>query len=244
MNAITELTGQTIGELVSKDYRKADVFKAYGIDFCCGGRSSVKEACLRKGINYEELKAALLEIENTSMKAENYDDWELDVLIDHIINKHHKYVNQSLPLLLEYATKVAHVHGEHNPENIKIAELLHELASELQCHLYKEEQILFPYVKELVNCKRTNGHMKVAAFGTVKDPINMMELEHDIAGDLMKTIRLLSFNYTPPLHACSTYMILYSKLEEFENDLHTHIHLENNILFPKADLLEKELTEM
>lgn len=241
MNTLSELNELTIGELVAKDYRKADVFKKYGIDFCCGGKISVQQVCTNKGIDFEKLKSALLAVEQVDNTVENYDKWELDFLADYIVNKHHNYVNESLPVMLEYAQKVARVHGDHNPENIKILHVFQELASELSTHLLKEERILFPYIKELVKSKKENAAPNIPHFGTVKNPINMMEVEHDAAGDLAKQIKELSNDYTPPEYACNTYRVLYAKLEEFENDLHKHIHLENNILFPKAALLEQEL---
>ncbi|POY35166.1 iron-sulfur cluster repair di-iron protein [Solitalea longa] len=232
----------TIGELVAKDFRKAEVFKKFGIDFCCGGKKSVKQVCTDKGIDYNELETALKNIEKTETQSENFDKWSLDFLAEYIINKHHTYVKESSPLLLEFAEKVARVHGAHHPENIEIFEKVQALTCEMGTHMLKEERVLFPYIQGLAKLQKEGKAASPPTFGTVQNPVNMMEMEHDSAGDLMKAIRELSNNYTPPAEACNTYRVLYAKLEEFENDLHRHIHLENNLLFPKAIELEKELT--
>ncbi|MCO4293941.1 iron-sulfur cluster repair di-iron protein [Solitalea sp. MAHUQ-68] len=231
----------TVGELVAKDFRKAEVFKKFGIDFCCGGKKSVKQVCSEKGVNYDELQTALNATESIGTKAENYDQWSVEFLVDYIVNKHHTYVKDSLPVMLEFAQKVARVHGANHPENIEIAENVHALAAELNMHLMKEERVLFPYIQQLGKLKRENKQAGTPTFGTVKNPVNMMEMEHDSAGELMQAISKLSNNYTPPADACTTYRVLYAKLKEFEDDLHNHIHLENNILFPKAIELEAEL---
>jgi len=230
----------SIGELVAKDLRKAEVFKKFNIDFCCGGKKTLSQVCNDKQINIKDIESDLEKLDSTSESvSQNYNEWSLDFLVDFIINTHHKYVKNSLPILLEYTAKVAKVHGKEHLEVVAIYDLFKEASDELNLHMMKEETILFPYIKQLVNEK--NSVNEGCSFGTVKNPIRMMEHEHDVVGNIFKTIRGLSNDYTPPVDACTTYKLSYKKLEEFENDLHQHIHLENNILFPKSIKLESEL---
>ena len=230
----------SIGELVAKDLRKAEVFKKFNIDFCCGGKKTLSQVCNDKQINIKDVESELEKLDSTSESvSQNYNEWSLDFLVDFIINTHHKYVKNSLPILLEYTAKVAKVHGKEHLEVVAIYDLFKEASDELNLHMMKEETILFPYIKQLVNEK--NSVNEGCSFGTVKNPIRMMEHEHDVVGNIFKTIRELSNDYTPPEDACTTYKLSYKKLEEFENDLHQHIHLENNILFPKSIKLESEL---
>ncbi len=235
-------TNATIGEIVSQDYRTAQVFKKFGLDFCCGGKKSIETACNEKGINTAELNEALEALDKEQKESlQDFNVMELDKLIDHIINTHHVYVKESLPLLDEFSVKVVRVHGDANPEVVKIADHYHAVANELRMHMHKEEAILFPFIGQIAVAKRNNETLSPPMFGTVRNPIRMMESEHDSAGDAMAAIKELSNNYAPPAHACNTYRVLFAKLQEFENDLHQHIHLENNILFPKAIKLEEEL---
>ncbi len=232
----------TIGELVTEDFRKAEVFSKYGLDFCCGGGKSLKEACEEKGINEKEVESALAQVESQAKnRQQDFNSWELDFLVDYIINIHHKYVKESVNMLYEFSDKVANVHGENHPEVIKIAGLFETIANELDVHMQKEENILFPYIKQLAIAKRENTGMEPSPFGSVENPIKMMETDHVAVGSSMDEINSLSNSFTPPEDACSSYRALYSKLKEFEQDLHQHIHLENNILFPKSIRLEKEL---
>ncbi|WP_017257730.1 iron-sulfur cluster repair di-iron protein [Pedobacter arcticus] len=233
---------ETIGEMVTKDFRKAQVFKNFGIDFCCGGKKTLKEVCDRKGID-----ATLVETELSAFKEEentyfDFDTWELDFLVDYIINTHHKYVKESLPFMVELSNKVATVHGGSHPELVEISKIFSLLAKDFKLHLLKEENILFPYIKELVQAKKTSQSLSLAPFGKVDTPTQMMETEHEKAGEDMQVIRELSNNFELPSGgACSSYQILFKKFVEFENDLFNHVHLENNILFPKAIALEKEI---
>jgi regulator of cell morphogenesis and NO signaling len=233
---------KTIGELVASDYRKAEIFRKFGLDFCCGGHKSLKEACENKGINVLEVEKALEEVEKTPVNhQQDFNKWDLDFLADYIINTHHRYVNDSLPLLYEFSNKVATVHGNSHPEVIEIARYFEGVAEELKMHMHKEEMILFPYIKQLTVAEKTGENIAMPGFGTIKNPINMMEAEHTAVGNDYEKIRELSNNYTPPQDACSSYRVLFAKLEEFEKDLHQHIHLENNILFAKAIKLEEKL---
>ena len=232
----------TIGELVAEDFRKAEVFSQFGIDFCCGGEKSLKQACEEKGLDKGEVETALAEVETRPLSSQqNYKNWELDFLTDYIVNTHHKYVKESLPMLHDVSVKVAEVHGGSHPEMHTIASLFAAVAEELSGHMQKEEQILFPLIKELAFAKHQNAPLESSSFASVENPIKMMEAEHVSAGRNMDMIHELSNSYSLPEDACSSYRMLYNKLNEFEQDLHQHIHLENNILFPKAIQLEKEL---
>ena len=238
MNA---LQSRTVADLVTENIKTAHVFKKYGIDFCCGGGITIEKACLKANANLEELEKALLECEKTTTRVNNYNSWELDFLTDHIINVHHGYVEENIPLLIQYAARVAKVHGHHYTELIEIQQLFSQVATELSRHMRKEELVLFPFIKKLVNAKKDGTELPQPHFGTVDNPIKMMEAEHEEAGELLRKIAELSNNYTPPEGACNTYRAFYAKLDEFEQDLHQHIHLENNILFPKTLQLEKDL---
>lgn len=234
------LKQKTVADLVTENIKAAHIFKKYGIDFCCGGGISVERACAKKGVDYQTLADELMQVGSTD-RAYNYKSWSPDFLIDHIINVHHVYVEENLPLLLQYSDKVMKVHGHHDSELVEINNLVQTVAGELSSHMKKEELILFPFIKKMVLAQKEGLTLPRPAFETVDNPIAMMEEEHDAAGEILREIAALSNNYTPPSHACNTYKAFYAKLEEFENDLHLHVHLENNILFPKAKQMEKEI---
>jgi regulator of cell morphogenesis and NO signaling len=232
-----------IGDIVAENFRAAQVFERYGLDFCCGGKKSIAEACQSKGINANEVLNLLAELpENGGVSPAHFNSWEVDFLIDYIVNNHHRYVKQALPVISEHTQKVASKHGENHPEVITIAELFSRISEELEVHMQKEERMLFPYIKRLLEIERSGEDAPHAPFGTVENPIRVMEAEHEAAGNLMAEIKTQSNSFTPPEDACTTYRVLYQELNEFENDLHMHIHLENNILFPKAIELEKKLS--
>lgn len=245
---ITKLGDQrasdTIGEMVVKDYRKAQVFKKLGIDFCCGGKKTVEEVCRTKGLDVERVKA---ELDAVSGEAEqngnNFDNWNLDFLADYIVNTHHDYVRTNVPFITELASKVASVHGKQHPELVKVADIFNRLGKDLRLHLVKEETIVFPFIKGLLLNEKTGKNSPAKAFDSIQTPTQMMELEHEQAGDDLAEIRNLTRDYTLPEDACTSYTVLFKKLQQFENDLFNHVHLENNILFPKAIALEKKLRE-
>lgn len=230
---------QTIGEIVAHDWRKAEILKKHGIDFCCGGKRTVREACAKQAIDFTLVNRELTQAENDFKdQGHNFNLWELDFLIDFIINNHHAYVSKSIPFLYDLGNKVSAVHGSQHPELVQINQLLQMLLQELSLHMRKEEVILFPYIKSLVHVRRNNTAFEAAPFGSIGNPINQMEEEHTAAGDALAEIKRLSDHYAVPTDACNSYRILYAKLAEFEQDLQQHIHLENNILFPKALLME------
>ncbi|WP_290792501.1 iron-sulfur cluster repair di-iron protein [Flavihumibacter sp. UBA7668] len=223
--------GMSLGEIATADLRKAQVLKKFGLDFCCGGKKSLLTACAEKGIDSDQL---LQELEAAQQSAAtgvpNFKDWTPALLVDYIIQMHHAYVLKTLPDLLYYAGKVAKVHGQEHPELLDIQQLVMMINEEMRDHMQKEEGVLFPYIKNPV---------QQPFFGTVNNPIAMMEQEHEQVGDALARIRVLTNNYSIPEGACGSYQFYFRLLEEFENDLHIHVHLENNILFPKAKALEK-----
>ena len=237
MNVVEE---QTIGQIVTEDYRTAGVFKKFGLDFCCGGKRTVAEACEKNGVDMEELKKELASLDSQTSDDHNYSSWSPDFLIDYIVNTHHNFVRTKLPEIETYANKVAKVHGSRNEELNEIRYEFMMLKDELLNHLEKEEQLLFPYIKAMVSCEREGDAIgEKPHFDSVENPVKMMEEEHDEAGGSMAKIQRLSNNFTPPEDACATYRVLFQNLEGFQDDLHKHVHLENNILFPKALEMEQ-----
>ena len=232
----------TIGDLVSKDFRKAEVFKKFGLDFCCGGKKTLTKACKEKGLDVIQIEKELKAVEEKpSTSSQDYNTWDIGLLAEYILNTHHKYVIQAIPVIFEYIQKVAKVHGERHPEAIEIVNNFQNVANELNSHMAKEENVLFPYIKKLADAQKNGTTMEASPFGTIANPIKMMEMEHEDVGNVMEKINKLTNNFTPPEDACTTFRLSYSKLKEFEDDLHQHIHLENNILFPKAIALESDL---
>lgn len=233
---------ETVGEIAAKDMHKAGFFKKIGIDFCCGGKKTLEEACLEKGIDVLQVKEDIAALSHAAPSAPQHDfnAWNLSFLSDYIVNVHHAYVKQNLPVLLDLSQKVADHHHKTNPEVELIKDVVDKMSNELKVHLNKEEHILFPYIKQMENSKMTGGNFR-GGFSSVQQPIAVMENDHDVVGDLANEIRVLTNGYTVPENACNSYSLLYKKLEEFEDDLHMHIHLENNILFPRALKLENEM---
>jgi regulator of cell morphogenesis and NO signaling len=200
----------------------------------------LQQACLEKGLNYVDLEKELRDLEfSRGPRASSYNQWPLDFLADYIVNTHHAYVEGALPELRGYAAKVAEVHGQEHPELLRVRELVEEINAELTEHMMKEERILFPYVRILAEAKKKNLMPGETQFGSIKNPIHVMEMEHESAGQILHEIRELTNGYKLPAEACTSYTLLFKLLEEFEDDLHVHIHLENNILFPKAAELEQ-----
>jgi regulator of cell morphogenesis and NO signaling len=230
-----------IGELVANDYRTASVFKNYNIDFCCNGNRSIDEACSKQQLDRDKLISDLSLISKATggEKAIDYNTWPLDSLADYIEKKHHQYVDEKISEIKPYINKIATVHGKSHPELIEVEQLFIECANQLTMHMKKEELMLFPAIRKMV----TKGSEYTAPhFGSIQNPINQMNVEHDAEGERFRRIAELTNNYTIPEDGCNTYRVTLLLLQEFEEDLHLHIHLENNILFPKAIELEKQLS--
>ncbi|TDG35023.1 iron-sulfur cluster repair di-iron protein [Pedobacter changchengzhani] len=234
---ITGECEETLGEIAVKDLRKAEIFKKYGLDFCCGGKKTVKEACADKGLDVTKVEQELQQLDKVQLtKGVPYDAWPIDFLADYIVNTHHSYVKKSIPDLLAYSKKIMQVHGSGHSELTEVYELTKSVANELTEHMVSEETILFPYVKELVKADKNSvlNEEKIAS-------IAEMEAEHDAVGRMLERIRLITNNYALPADSCASYALTFKLLQDFEDDLFLHIHLENNILFPKMIKLQESL---
>lgn len=239
---MNDLSTSTIKDIVTHDFRTAAVFEKFSLDFCCGGGKTIEQACRDKAVDASLVLAELEATEsNFAGKERRFSDMELDDLAEYIVNTHHKFVRMAIPSLLAHTRKVASVHGERHPEVIEIADRFAAVADELQNHMMKEESILFPYITALAQASRANAKVQRPPFHSAQNPIRMMEAEHKFAGDEMYEIRSLSSGYVPPADACTTFKVSYQELQQFELDLHNHVHLENNILFPKAVALEQSV---
>lgn len=231
-----------IGDLVAKDYRYATVFQNNKIDFCCQGNRTIEEACASKRKDIDKLLAQLTDVATfNDSAATDFNSWPLDLLADYIQKKHHRYVESRITEIKPMLAKIVEVHGAMQPELVEVEKLFLESAGELTAHMKKEEFILFPFVKKLVHASEEKTELTPGQFGTVASPVAMMMDDHAVEGERFRKIAELSDDYTPPKGACTTYKVTYSLMKEFEQDLHLHIHLENNILFPKAVELEKTL---
>jgi len=233
-----QITIETVGDIVAADFRTAAVFERFGIDFCCGGRRSLADACRTASADPEAVIRALGELASQKSADDDAALWSVDRLIDRIVTTHHAYVRSAVPTIGRYLRKLVEVHGGRHPELAHVQACFDKISGDLMQHLVKEEQVLFPYIRDLAeNAKHTCGSI-LSPFGTVANPIRMMEREHEEAGEGMRTIRELTNGYTPPADGCTTYAVCLNELQRFEADLHRHVHLENNVLFPKALELE------
>jgi len=232
----------TVGSIAAKDYRKAEVFKKMGIDFCCGGDKSLKEASEEAGIALTDLEKALQNADTTSPAASmDYNKWSLDFLSDFIVNTHHQYIRDNAEIINNLAQKVAQRHGSSHAELPELALKVNHFLQDLLEHTLKEEEVLFPNIKQLVAHQK--DPVKYPAMpGKVSPAIKAMQAEHDQAGTELHFFRKTTKDYTLPPDGCNSYQYLFEKMKEFEDDMFRHIHLENNILFPKAVQLEKEIT--
>lgn len=231
----TELGKKTIGEFVAEDYRSAEVFEKYGIDFCCGGEVPLTAACREKGLDPQTLVREIEAAKSTPLaRNEDYAAWDLPDLSDHIIRTHHAWLNENTAQIATYARKIAEVHGDRHPEVVEIAGIFDEIAADMTEHLREEEEVLFPAVKRLEEARRTGTTPREEDRATIRNSLETLHSDHQAIGDAVHTIRRLANNYTIPEDVCNTFVVTYRKLKEFEDDLHKHVHLENNILFPKA----------
>jgi regulator of cell morphogenesis and NO signaling len=243
MEVLNKDSQKQVGQFVADDYRTAAVFSSYGIDFCCKGNRTLENVCTTNNIDVNELLGKLLEVSvlNTN-QAIDYSSWPLDLLVDYIEKKHHRYVEEKIPVIRQFLDKLCKVHGERHRELFEINALFIASSRAFAAHMKKEELILFPFIKKMVKSQLQNETVQSPQFGTVESPIAMMMEEHDHEGERFRQIAALSNNYTPPADGCNTYKVAYATLDEFEKDLHLHIHLENNILFPKAIALEQQFS--
>ncbi len=234
------LATTSVGEIVAADFRTAAVFERFGIDFCCGGRRSLGDACRTAAADPDAVAQALDALGPTFETEDDVTRWPLPRLIDFIVSTHHAYVRSSMPTIARYLTKLQEVHGSRHPELSRVAAYFDQVRGDLDQHMLKEEQVLFPYVRDLADRSDSCGRTQ-SPFGTVENPIRMMEREHREAADALRVIRELTRGYTAPEDGCTTYAICMAELQRFERDLHRHVHLENNVLFPAAVEIEQRL---
>ena len=236
------LINEKIGNIVAQNFKTAAVFTKYGLDFCCGGQVSIEKAAEKKGVDKNALLTEVQAVLNEGASEQiDFNSWPSDLLASYIVKTHHRYVREKTPILLTYLNKICKVHGERHPELYEINKLFEECALELGHHLEKEEKVLFPFIEKMEESKSGNGQYLQPGFGSVQNPISMMIHEHEAEGNRFEKIAELTNNYTAPEDSCSTYRVAFDMLKEFEQDLHKHIHLENNILFPKSIKLEETL---
>lgn len=227
-----------VGGIVAKNYKTAKVLTEHGIDFCCRGGITLEQACLSEGVAIEDLLPALMAAYEQESE-EDFQTMSLSELVNHIVDVHHAYVDETGPVLLGYLRKIERVHGDRHPELREVRAEFEDALDNLSAHMEKEETVLFPFIKRLEEAVES-GQAIAEDVQRLEGPIQMMEHEHDVEGQRFRKISSLTNGYQPPRDACQTYRVSFQLLEEFENDLHRHIHLENNILFVKAkELFEK-----
>jgi regulator of cell morphogenesis and NO signaling len=240
MEVIMDFNSETkMKDIALSNPTARQVLEDAGLDYCCGGGKSLHDACLHANVSSEEILSRLRE--NAKEAGPGDLNWMVAPLCEltrHIREKHHRYVREAIPRIRALSEKVATKHGQNHAELVDIGKLFAEVGREMIMHMQKEEQILFPYIDALERAVNEHSSVEPPFFQTVKNPIHAMMQEHDAAGDLVRQIRVLSSEYAPPGDACTSFKALYEALREFEADLHQHVHLENNILFPRAVELE------
>lgn len=228
---------------MAENYKAASIFKQYRIDFCCNGNRTIADASRDKKLDEGKLINELREAINRKQDGEiDFQSFPLDLLADYIEKTHHRYIETKIPEITPYLNKIVRAHGENHPELAAVEKLFLESAGDLTAHLRKEELMLFPHIRQLVRISLSGGKLPQAKAGTAAAMIAQMEHEHDAEGERFRTISELTGDYTTPDDGCNTYRVTLGLLKEFEEDLHRHIHLENNILFPKSIALEESLT--
>lgn len=233
------VTGKTVRELVLENPTAARVFETFGIDYCCGGNQSLTDACNTANVEVEKVITALERVTPIPLERD-WNNASLSDLEQHIVDQHHRYTREEIRRLVPLISKVVGVHGTNHPELRRVQSLFQEMSQDLTAHMMKEEQMLFPYIVEMESAIHHERPLPRAMFGTVQNPVRMMMMEHDSAGQCLGDLREATNGYALPSDACVSYRTLYQALAAFEADLHQHIHLENNILFPRALKMENE----
>jgi regulator of cell morphogenesis and NO signaling len=233
----------TVRDVALQMPQSTRLFEKLKIDYCCGGNRPLAEACASAGIDVNNVMELLAQVTqfNSGDAAVSFQNAPLPELINHIVETHHVFTKSEIDRLQLLVEKVIGAHGGNHPELVRLGELFAQLCAELKPHMFKEEQILFPYIIAMARAAERNQAVPFAPFGTVYNPIRRMMTEHDTAGSILQELRFITSNYKTPADACISYQTLYQALEDLEKDLHQHIHLENNILFPKALDLETTL---
>jgi regulator of cell morphogenesis and NO signaling len=234
---------RTLGDIVKQDPRAAAVLERFGLDYCCGGGRTLSEAAAARRVDFASAVEALEALGEPVSSDRSDDRWEeLDKLTEHIVQRHHRYVREMTPSIQTWLAKLVARHGGRHPELAQVRNTFDQLTYELATHMAKEENILFPAIDDLAVARRAGARLPASPFGTVLNPVRVMEDDHRAAGDLLAHLRALTHDFALPEDACTTYRLCYAELERFESDLHWHVHLENNVLFPRALELEQQLT--
>lgn len=235
-----------LGDIVAENYQAASVLEKYQLDFCCQGSRSLAEACLAKELDTEKVVAELQQVldgpsnmpgEATGVPA-GIKSWPLDLMADYVEKSHHRYVTKQTPVIQGYLNKIVQVHGDRHPELEQIRAIFEQTAGELAMHMKKEELMLFPFIRKISSASINGAKIAPPPFGSIANPVNAMLADHEAEGERSAKIRSLCNDYVAPEDGCNTYRLTFRLLLEFEQDLHQHIHIENNILFPGAIRLE------
>jgi len=237
---MASLGEQTVRDLASRNPAAARIFEKFGIDYCCGGERSLAQACSAAKVSIREVADALEAPPSPQREDRDWQNGSLAELAEYIVERHHRFARQEIQRLIPLFARVVGAHGQNHAELEQIQSSFQALAEELTLHLIKEERMLFPYIEQLESAVCCGGRLALPMFGTVQNPVRMMAMEHDSAGELLRGMRDLANGYALPPDACVSFKALYQALQEFEADLHQHIHLENNTLFPRAVNLEAE----
>jgi regulator of cell morphogenesis and NO signaling len=241
-NAMSMTVEKTVRELALENPAATRVFEKLGIDYCCGGNKSLEEACRAANLSMDAVIDSLEMADHSARAVQPDHAWQTEPmadLISHIKTTHHKYTREEMARLAPLFDKVCSVHGQNHPELQQVRASFRGLVQELTTHMMKEEMVLFPYIVRMEEAFIQKEPVLPSPFGSVQNPVSMMEHEHDSAGNALRAMREASSGYTAPTEACISYQTLYKALADFETDLHQHIHLENNILFPRAIAMEK-----
>lgn len=231
---------ESLATIVKLNYKTARIFERYQLDFCCKGKRTLLKACEEANVPVDEVVTILEQVLQSGTQVPNMDTYSASALVDYILGTHHNYVWMEMPVILARLQRVVAKHGQRHPEMLKVLELFADIKQELEDHLHKEERILFPRIKELEKLANEGWRNLAIDESYINEPVAIMETEHAYTGALMQEINQLTNNYTPPAEACNTYQLSLSSMQAFETDLHRHVHLENNLLFPKAiDLFEQ-----
>ena len=235
----------TVREVALQVPESTRLFERLKIDYCCAGNQPLAQACASAGIDVDSVMEMLTEVTRANSldeSARGFQNLSLPALITHILDTHHVFTKSEMNRLEALAGKVINAHGANHPELIQLGELFKQLCADLRPHMFKEEQVLFPYILAMAEAAGHNRPGPFAPFGTVNNPVRVMMREHDAVGQILRELRALTSDYKVPPDACISYQTLYEAMENFEKDLHQHIHLENNVLFPKALELENTFT--
>jgi len=231
----------TLSQIVTQNLKAAEILESHNIDFCCGGDKTLGEACNEENITVDSVKKELEEaIEGTDSESIMIKNMNSSELSEYIVKRHHSYVRESIPQLTKYLEKICEVHGKNHPELFKVKEQFNKAAEALKEHMNNEEQVLFPVIHEMVKARKENTQINAPCFGILENPINQMKEEHLNEGERFDNLAEITDNFKVPEDGCNTYALTYNQLNEFVSDLHKHIHLENNIIFPEAINLERE----